>query len=102
MRYYSMNGETKLTDYLSSRTFIAFDTETTGIWAPVNRLVELSAVKFSLKEGEIATFDKLINPGRKIPEEVIKIHGITDEMVKGFPKASVVLKDFIPFCGEDS
>ena len=97
-----MNGENKLTDYLSSKTFVAFDTETTGIWAPVNRLVELSAVKFTLIDGEIDTMDYLINPGRNIPEEVIKIHGITDEMVKGKPKANEILKEFIDFCGSDS
>lgn len=97
-----MNGDKKISEFLLNQTFIAFDTETTGIWAPVNHLVELSAVKFSLIDGEIGVFDHLILPGRKIPEEVIKVHGITDEMVKGKPKAPAVLKEFIPFCGEDS
>lgn len=88
-------------DYLSRQTFIAFDTETTGMWAPANRLVELSAVKFNLREGEIDRFDTLINPQRDIPNEVVEIHGITNLMVADAPYAIDVLKDFYQFCQPD-
>lgn len=88
-------------DYLSRQTFIAFDTETTGMWAPANRLVELSAVKFNLKEGELDRFDTLINPQRDIPNEVIEIHGITNLMIADAPYAVDALKDFYQFCQPD-
>lgn len=91
-----------ISEFLNNQIFIAFDSETTGMWAPINRLVELSAVKFTLNLGEIETFDSLINPQKVIPEEVIEIHGITNDMVKNSPFAKPVLKKFIQFCGTDS
>jgi len=91
-----------LSEYLKNQIFIAFDSETTGMWAPINRLVELSAVKFTLNLGEIETFDFLINPQKVIPQDVIEIHGITNDMVKDSPVAKPVLKKFKKFCGDDS
>lgn len=97
-----MSSVTNLTDYLRNQTFIAFDTETTGLWAPVNRLVELAGVKFQLGKDCIDTFQSLINPERPIPEEVIGIHGITDELVADAPLVKPVLERFIEFCSDDS
>ncbi|KAA3630933.1 MAG: WYL domain-containing protein [Calditrichaeota bacterium] len=95
-------NEIEYADFIYNQTFIAFDSETTGMWAPINRLVELSAVKFSLRLGEIGTFDSLINPEREIPEEVMEIHGITNDMVKDAPKTKPVLKKFVDFCPPDA
>ncbi len=97
-----MSSVANLTDYLRYQTFIAFDTETTGLWAPANRLVELAGVKFQLGKDRIDTFQSLINPERPIPEEVIGIHGITDELVADAPLVKPVLERFIEFCEDDS
>jgi len=86
----------------ASGVFVAFDTETTGIWAPANRIVELGAVKFRLDSHEKESFQSLVNPERKIPPIVIDIHGITDEMVSSAPTIGPVLRKFREFCGEDS
>jgi len=91
-----------LTEYLRRQAFIAFDTETTGLWAPVNRLVEIAAVKFCLDQPRVDTFQSLINPQRLIPDEVIKIHGITDDVVAEAPTVRPVLEQFIEFCGDGS
>lgn len=91
-----------MSEYMASLTFVAFDTETTGIWAPSNRLVEIGAVKFNLANDETEQFNELINPRRFIPPEAIKIHGITDEMVEEVDTASGVLQRFVSFCGADS
>ncbi len=95
-------NEKDISEFLNKQVFIAFDSETTGMWAPINRLVELSAVKFTLNSGEIETFDFLINPQKEIPADVIEIHGITNEMVKDAPFTKPVLKMFIDFCGTNS
>ncbi len=89
-------------DYLKQQTFVAFDTETTGMWAPINRVVEIAAVKFSLDSGEMGSFQSLVNPQRQIPPEVIRIHGITDEMVQDSPTAEQAMEQFMTFCGADS
>ncbi|MFQ6008405.1 MAG: exonuclease domain-containing protein [Candidatus Zixiibacteriota bacterium] len=90
------------TEYLQNQKFIAFDTETTGLWAPAHRLVEIAAVKFRLADDNADTFQSLINPQRPIPADVTGIHGITDEMVADAPTVRSVLKQFIEFCGDDA
>lgn len=91
-----------VSEYLAGLQFVAFDSETTGMWAFSNRLVELAAVKFRLLEQQTETFAELINPRRDIPLEVINIHGITNEMVADADTASGVLQRFINFCGPNS
>ena len=85
---------------LSSQTFVAFDTETTGLWAQAHRVVEIGAIRFSLGSESTEIFSTLIDPKRPMPEEVINIHGITDEMVADAPSIEKVLPLFIDFCGD--
>lgn len=89
-------------DFLGQATFVAFDTETTGLWAISNKLVEIAAVKFRLTEDGYEEFQTLINPGRTIPREAAEVHGISDAMVSDAPLASAALRQFIEFCGTDS
>ena len=82
-------------------TFIAYDLETTGISPTMDRILEIGAVHvvdFQMKE-EFRTF---VNPGRKIPEKIIELTGITDEMVKGAPSPEEAVKSFLDFCSEDT
>jgi DNA polymerase III epsilon subunit family exonuclease len=87
---------------LGRSTFVAFDTETTGLWALSNRLVEIAAVKFQLESDTYQDFQTLIDPGRPIPREATAIHGITDQMVTGAPTAETAIAGFLSFCGADS
>ena len=59
---------------------IFLDTETTGV-GPYDLVIEVGIVDLA---GNIL-FSGLINPERGIPEDAIKIHGITDEMVREAP-----------------
>ena len=47
--------------YQGGAVFTAFDTETTGLSANNDRLLEIGAVQFS-KKGVLDTFNQLINP----------------------------------------
>lgn len=76
-------------------TFVAFDTETTGRGAGA-RLLEIAGTRFCGDEAQ-ATFDTLIDPELPIPPETTEIHQITDEMVKGKPKAAEALTSFFRF-----
>ncbi|MBI4532765.1 MAG: WYL domain-containing protein [Candidatus Melainabacteria bacterium] len=84
---------------LTGLTFVAFDTETTGLSPIGAHLVELSGVKFSIDGQVLSTFSQLIDPDSKIPEEATAIHGITDEMVCGQPKYSTVIPSFLQWLG---
>lgn len=97
-----MTNPVELSSFMKNQVFVAFDTETTGLWAPTHRIVEIGAIKFSFERGVDGKFQTLVNPQRKIPKEVIKIHGITDEMVAGSDPIGPVLQKFIEFCPPDS
>jgi DNA polymerase III subunit epsilon len=71
-----------------TRIGILFDVETTGLDTASDEVVELGMVKFSYyANGEVGsvidTFSSLNQPTKAIPEDAIKLHGITDEMVSG-------------------
>ncbi len=91
-----------LPEYLTGATFVAFDTETTGLFAATNRVVEIGAVRFRLGQTEVEVFQELVNPGRRIPLDAIKVHGITDDMVALAEPAKPVLERFIEFCGTNT
>jgi DNA polymerase-3 subunit epsilon len=80
--------------------FIAFDLETTGILAGVDRIVEIGAVRFNQGEVE-AVYSTLVDPKMPIPTEASKVNGIYDEMVKGKPIIEDLLSSFAEFCGSD-
>lgn len=67
---------------------ILLDVETTGLDTASDEVVELGMVKFSYhRDGTVAAvldkFSSLNEPGRTIPEDAIKLHGITNEMAAG-------------------
>ena len=49
------------------RQFIAFDLETTGLSAAMDRIVEIAAVRFLETGEEIARFQTLVNPRAPCP-----------------------------------
>ncbi len=87
-------------DELLSKTYVVFDTETTGFNAGgKDQMIEIGAVK--IRNGEIIeTFDELINPNRSIPKKITELTNITDEMVKNCDNEEVVTKRFIEFFGD--
>ena len=48
----------------TAREFVAFDLETTGLVAQVDRVVEIGAVRFDASGRELARFESLVNPER--------------------------------------
>jgi DNA polymerase III subunit epsilon len=84
---------------LTDVSFVALDTETTGLFPIMHRLVEVGAVRFRLDGQELATFQTLIYPEIPIPKDVQHVHGITNRMVRGKPTIEHVLPEFIKFLG---
>ena len=76
--------------------FTVFDVETTGMSPACDRIVELAAVRIDT-DGTEREFQTLIDPGCSIPDGVVRIHHITNEMVVGaprFPAAGKLFTDF--------
>lgn len=81
---------------LTEKTYVVFDTETTGLDFMNNGITEIGAVK--LVGGKITEqFTTLIKPDYRITEENVAITGITEEMVKDAPRISAVIPDFMKF-----
>lgn len=81
------------------------DTETTGIYAATDRIIEVAITSGPglLTQGVGADeFLTLVDPERPIPPEATAIHGITDEDVRGAPKfAAVADRLFAEVDGQD-
>lgn len=81
---------------LTDETYVVFDLETTGIDLMTNGITEIGAVKLV---GGKATeqFTTLVKPDYPITDEIVKLTGITPEMVENAPKIGTILPDFMKF-----
>lgn len=65
------------------------DTETTGLSAEHDRIIELAMVVVAVDTergcpvGEVQVFDGFEDPGRPLSAEIVALTGITDDMVRG-------------------
>jgi DNA polymerase III epsilon subunit-like protein len=60
------------------------DFETTGMWAGIDRVVEVAVVRVEPGRGPELVLDTLVNPGRRV--DATFIHGITDCDVVDAPR----------------
>jgi DNA polymerase-3 subunit epsilon len=80
---------------------IVFDTETTGRDPLLgDRIVEIACVEIVNLLPTGVTFHRYVNPERDVPEEVVKVHGLTahflrDKPVFGSPDVVGALLDFV-------
>jgi DNA polymerase-3 subunit epsilon len=77
----------------------AFDFETTGLSARRDdRPVEIGAVRFKALTGAVTgRFESMVDPARGIPADVVRIHGITDAIVRGAPLWADIAPHFVRF-----
>ena len=85
-------------DKLEARTVreILVDVETTGLDPAVDRIVEIAAIR-----SDGSKLHHLVNPGRPIPRDASRIHGIKDEDVSDKPYFSDIAAEFVAFIGSD-
>ncbi|WP_413627397.1 PolC-type DNA polymerase III [Fructilactobacillus vespulae] len=84
---------------LKDSTYVVFDTETTGLSAIYDRVIELSAVKMQ-GNNVIEEFEEFIDPGFHLSEQTTNLTSITDDMVAGSKSEEEVFKLFRDFCGD--
>ena len=91
-----VHGET---DAAFTDEIVCFDIETTGLNKKYEVIIEIGAVV--LKDGEITdTFNTFVSPGRLLSPEIIRLTGITDEMLEGAPSQKEALEAFLAFAGD--
>nr|WP_278299006.1 exonuclease domain-containing protein [Caloramator proteoclasticus] len=77
---------------------MVLDFETTGLYPDTDKIIEVSALKFK-DNIKVDEFHTLINPKIKIPKEITKINGITNDMVKNKPTIEEILPKLLDFIG---
>lgn len=79
--------------------YCVLDIETTGLSFRTEKITELGAVIY--KNGEIIDeFECFVNPEKPIPEEVVEVTHITDDMVKDAETIETILPKFLEFIGD--
>jgi len=77
---------------------VVLDIETTGLNASTDKIIEIGAVR--IKDGVYCDeFSSFINPHMPIPASIVKLTGISDDMVENAPDEIDVLKQFKSFAG---
>jgi DNA polymerase III subunit epsilon len=65
--------------------FVVLDVETTGLQASRQRIIEIAIVRF--RGGEpVSMWESLCQPGRRVPDYIVKLTGIDDVMLEGAPR----------------
>ncbi len=77
---------------------IIFDTETTGLDAQADRIIEIGAVELENRFPTGRTFHVYINPdGRPIHPDAQAVHGISIDVLKDKPVFAQVAEEFVAF-----
>lgn len=87
---------------LKGLSFVVFDLETTGLNSSptsgnMDKIIEIGAYK--IENGEIVeSFSTFVNPAKRLSDEIVKLTGITQDMVETAPVYEDVMPDFFKFC----
>lgn len=81
--------------------YTVVDVETTGLNHKRNAITEISAIKFRAFS-PIAVFSTLVNPQQNISEEIVRLTGITNDMVDEQPFFYQVVPCLLEFLGKDT
>ena len=80
--------------------YCVLDTETTGLSAYYNEVIEIGILK--VRDGEITDrYEQLIKPENEIDGFITSLTGITNEMVADKPSIQDVKSDVLAFLGSD-
>jgi DNA polymerase-3 subunit epsilon len=80
---------------------VLFDTETTGL-DPLtgHRVIEVAALELMRDLPTGRHFHTLIHPERDIPDDAVRVHGITLDQVAAAPRFAAIVDDLLAFLGD--
>jgi predicted DnaQ family exonuclease/DinG family helicase len=70
--------------------YVALDLETTGLDPSRDRVIEIGAVAFT-QDQVTSTIEQLVDPGRAVPDTVLRLTGIKQEELRGAASPEVAL-----------
>ena len=84
---------------LDDATYCVLDLETTGISITTEKITEVGIMK--VKNGEVIDeFEIFVNPEKPIPQRVVEVTNITDDMVKDAETIDKVFPKILEFVGD--
>ena len=84
---------------IEDATYCVLDLETTGFSFRTEKITEIGIMKVKNHE-VIDEFSTFVNPQKPIPQRVVEVTNITDEMVKDAPTIEEVLPKVLEFVGD--
>lgn len=80
--------------------YVVIDLEMTGLKAKTDKILEVGAVR--VRNGVVEdTFSAIIKQPEKLPEEIVNLTGITDEMAEMGEEPENVMEEFFAFVGDE-
>ncbi|TMD26379.1 MAG: hypothetical protein E6I92_09620, partial [Chloroflexi bacterium] len=76
--------------------YVALDLETTGLDPARDRVIEIGAVAFT-PDQVTSTLEQLVDPGRAVPDTVLRLTGIKQEDLRGAARPEDALRDLSEF-----
>ncbi|WP_099340912.1 DNA polymerase III subunit epsilon [Candidatus Fonsibacter ubiquis] len=76
---------------------VILDTETTGLSADKDRIVEIACIELSNHIPTKNIFHTFINPETKVSADAFSVHGYSDEFLLNKPKFKEIVKNFLDF-----
>lgn len=76
---------------------VILDTETTGLSADKDRIVEIACIELSNHIPTKNIFHTFINPETKVSADAFSVHGYSDEFLSNKPKFKQIVKNFLDF-----
>lgn len=92
---------TKRTNYDKLGDFVVIDTETTGLSALKEEIVEICALRFRNFE-PVECFTTLCKPSKPISPSAAAVNGISEDMVYDKPHFREIVEDLNRFIGKDT
>jgi len=82
-----------------NRPLCVFDLETTGTQLTKDRIVQIAIVRVNI-DGTEEHFNRLVNPEMIIPNEIVAIHGISNDRVQNEPTIKDLAQEIADFIGD--
>src|SRR5689334_92388 len=76
--------------------YVALDLETTGLDPTRDRVIEIGAVAFTAEQ-VTSTLEQLVDPGRAVPDTVLRLTGIKQEELRGAADPALALRALSDF-----
>lgn len=85
---------------------LLLDVETTGFkrdpaQPDPDRIIEIGIVEHINGKPSGRTFQTYINPGREVPADAVRVHGLTTEFLADKPRFQDIAGEFLAFVGSD-